>query len=68
MPAEGGQVVLGGRSAGRVTSARLSPQLGRAIGLAWVRPELAQEDAEIEIRVDGGVASARVRLDAVLRP
>src|SRR5207245_1233483 len=37
VPAEGGQIVLGGLSAGRVTSARLSPQLGRAIGMAWVR-------------------------------
>src|SRR5207253_2005803 len=62
VPAEGGQIVLGGRSAGRVTSARLSPQLGRAIGMAWVRPELAREDAEIEIRVNGGVASAVVRI------
>jgi sarcosine oxidase, subunit alpha len=68
VPAEGGQIVLGGRSAGRVTSARLSPQLGRAIGMAWVRPELAQEDTEIEIRVNGGVASARVRLKPFFDP
>ena len=68
VPAEGGQIVLDGRSAGRVTSARLSPQLGRAIGMAWVRPELAREDAEIEIRVNGGVASARVRLKPFFDP
>ena len=68
VPAEGGQIVLRGRSGGRVTSARLSPHLGRAIGLAWVRPELAREDAEIEIKVDGGVASARVRLKPFFDP
>jgi len=68
VPPEGGQIVLGGRSAGRVTSARLSPHLGRAIGMAWVRPELAQEGAEIEIKVDGGVANARVRLKPFFDP
>jgi sarcosine oxidase subunit alpha len=68
VPAEGGQIVVGGRSRGRVTSARLSPQLGRAIGMAWVRPELAREDAEIEIKVDGGVERARVRLRPFFDP
>jgi sarcosine oxidase subunit alpha len=68
VPAEGGQIVVGGRSRGRVTSARLSPHLGRAIGMAWVRPELAREDAEIEIRVDGGIEKARVRLRPFFDP
>jgi sarcosine oxidase, subunit alpha len=68
VPAEGGQIVLRGRPAGRVTSARLSPHLGRAIGMAWVRPEFAREGAEIEIRVNGGVASARVRLKPFFDP
>jgi sarcosine oxidase subunit alpha len=68
VPAEGGQIVLDGRPGGRVTSARLSPQLGRAIGMAWVRPEFAREGAEIEIRVNGGVASARVRLKPFFDP
>jgi sarcosine oxidase subunit alpha len=68
VPAEGGQLVLDGRPAGRVTSARLSPQLGRAIGMAWVRPEFAHEDAEIEIKVDGGVQKARVRLRPFFDP
>ena len=68
VPAEGGQIVLGGRPAGRVTSSRLSPQLGRAIGMAWVRPELAHEGAEIEIKVDGGFARACVRLKPFFDP
>jgi sarcosine oxidase, subunit alpha len=46
----------------------LSPHLGRAIGMAWVRPELAREGAEIEIRVNGGAASARVRLKPFFDP
>src|SRR5439155_12614835 len=68
LPAEGGQIVLGGRPAGRVTSARRSPHLGRVIGMAWVRPELAREDAEIEIQVDGSRELARVRLRPFFDP
>jgi sarcosine oxidase, subunit alpha len=68
VPAEGGQIVLNGRSGGRVTSARLSPHLGRVIGMAWVRPELAEEGSEIEIRVDGGLEKARVRLRPFFDP
>ena len=68
VPAEGGQIVLGGRPAGRVTSARMSPHLGRAIGMAWVKPEFAHEDAEIEIKVNGGVEKARVRLRPFFDP
>nr|MBA2463341.1 aminomethyl transferase family protein [Actinomycetota bacterium] len=62
VPAEGGQIVVDGCSAGRVTSARLSPYLGKAIGMAWVRPQLAAEDTQIEIKVDGRLEAARVRL------
>ncbi len=68
VPAEGGQIVLGGKPAGRVTSARLSPYLGRAIGMAWVRPEFAREDAEIEIKVNGSLERARVRLKPFFDP
>ena len=67
MPVEGGQVVLAGSSAGRVTSARWSDELGRAIGLAWVPPELAQEGAEFEVRVDGRRAGV-VRLKPFFDP
>jgi sarcosine oxidase subunit alpha len=62
VPAEGGQVVVAGRPSGRVTSARFSEQLGKAIGLAWLPPELAEEDTAFEIRVDGRLEQARVRL------
>ncbi len=62
VPAEGGQIVREGRPSGRVTSSRWSDQLGHAIGLAWVPPELAQEDVLLDIRVDGRLETARVRL------
>jgi sarcosine oxidase subunit alpha len=68
VPAEGGQVVRAGRPSGRVTSSRWSDELGRAIGLAWLPPELAQENAGFEIRVDGRLEPARVRLRPFFDP
>jgi sarcosine oxidase subunit alpha len=50
-------VVADGRPLGRVTSSRVSERLGRTIGLAWVGPELAADEAEITIRV--GTADER---------
>ena len=68
VPPEGGQVVVDGRPGGRVTSARWSDTVGRAIGMAWVPPQLASDDAEIAIKVDGGVEKARVRLRPFFDP
>ncbi|HEY7536556.1 MAG TPA: 2Fe-2S iron-sulfur cluster-binding protein [Gaiellaceae bacterium] len=62
VPEEGAQVVVGGRPAGRVTSARASERVGRTIGLAWVGPELAEEEAEIAIRVGAADEQATVTL------
>jgi sarcosine oxidase, subunit alpha len=62
VPPEGGQIVIHGRPGGRVTSARFSERLGKAVGLAWVPPRLAEEGAPLEIRVDGGIEQASVRL------
>jgi sarcosine oxidase subunit alpha len=62
LPPEGAQVVRDGRSAGRVTSARVSERLGHVIGLAWVEPERAEEGATISIRIDGSVHEASVTL------
>jgi len=62
LPGEGAQVVSGGRPAGRVTSARVSERLGRTIGLAWVGPELADDGAEIEIRLGSADERATVTL------
>ena len=68
VPPEGGQIVVGGRPGGRVTSSRWSSQLGRAIGMAWVPPDLAEDGAEIAIKVDGGFEKARVRLRPFFDP
>jgi sarcosine oxidase subunit alpha len=62
LPAEGAQVVVDGRPAGRVTSARVSERLGRTVGLAWVTPEHARDGAEITIRVGGADVRAAVTL------
>jgi sarcosine oxidase subunit alpha len=68
VPPEGGQVVVGGRPVGRVTSARWSTKVERSIGLAWLPPELANEDSRFEIRVDGRLEPAHVRLRPFFDP
>ena len=61
VPLEGDAVVQNGRPIGRVTSAKWSGQLGRAIGMAWVPPDTTQSDGRmIEIRTAGAVHRARV--------
>jgi sarcosine oxidase subunit alpha len=68
IPGEGGQIVLGGRARGRVTSSRFSPQLEKVIGMAWVPSELASEDTEIAIQMNGGTEKAHVRLRPFFDP
>ena len=48
-PHEGAAIVVDGAPAGRVTSARFSERLGRAIGLAWVPTALAGDGTRITI-------------------
>jgi sarcosine oxidase subunit alpha len=60
VPAEGAQIVIEGRSAGRVTSARRSEAVGAVIGLAWVPPDRAEDGTRIEVRVDRRLLGARV--------
>jgi sarcosine oxidase subunit alpha len=62
LPKEGAQVVENGKPAGRVTSARVSERVGRVIGLAWVKPERAEDGTTIQIRVDGSLYPATVTL------
>jgi sarcosine oxidase subunit alpha len=68
VPPEGAQVVVDGRPGGRVTSARWSGAVGKAIGLAWVPSELAEEEATIEIKIDGRLEQAKVRLSPFYDP
>jgi sarcosine oxidase subunit alpha len=51
MPVEGGQVVVGGRSAGRVTSVRRSDELGKVIGLAILPHELAVDGGRFDVQI-----------------
>jgi sarcosine oxidase subunit alpha len=68
VPPEGSQIVRAGGPSGRVTSSRWSEQVGKAIGLAWLPPDLAEEDAAFEIRVNGRLEQARVRLRPFFDP
>jgi sarcosine oxidase, subunit alpha len=68
VPPEGGQVVVNGRPGGRITSSRWSPELRKVIGMAWVPAELAEEDVEITIKMNGGLEKGRVRLRPFFDP
>lgn len=59
---EGCQVVEQSRPAGRVTSARVSPTLGRCLGLAWVPPEREKPGDKFLVRWAG------IDLPAVVAP
>src|SRR6516164_3598810 len=60
VPPEGAQLVIDGRPAGRVTSARRSEAVGDVIGLAWVPPDRSEDGTRVEIRVGRRVLGARV--------
>jgi sarcosine oxidase subunit alpha len=62
LPKEGAQIVENDRPAGRVTSARVSERLGQVIGLAWVKPDRAEDGTRISIRIDGALHDAQVTL------
>ena len=67
-PEDGTPVLSGARAVGRVTSARLSPTLGRGFGLAFVPPYLASEGETIQVLVADHPVSARVTLEPVYDP
>ncbi len=68
LPQDGAAILVGGALAGRVTSARYSPGNGKAVGLAWVSAKSSAAGAEIEIRVNGGTARARIVEEAFYDP
>jgi len=68
IPVEGGQVVVDGRSAGRVTSVRRSDELGKVIGLAILPTELAVDGGRFDVQVDGKATPMTVRLGAFYDP
>lgn len=54
VPLECNLVIAGGEIAGRVTSIAFSPAVGCHIGLAFVKPELAETGTRLDIRLTGG--------------
>jgi sarcosine oxidase subunit alpha len=68
VPPDGAAVVVDGQPAGRVTSSRYSPAQMAGIGLAWVEASRAQEGASIDVRLNGGLAKARVTMTAFYDP
>ena len=68
VPDDGAPVMTDEGPIGRVTSARLSPTLGRGFGLAWVPVELAEDGSPIGIRVDGRPARATIGTEPVYDP
>ena len=54
LPAEASQIIDGGRIAGRITSSRMSPALGRSICLALVDARLAEPGTSLTIRLPSG--------------
>ena len=68
MPVEGGQVVVDGASAGRVTSVRRSEELGKVIGLAIVPHELAVDGGHFDVQVDGKRVPMTVHLGSFFDP
>jgi sarcosine oxidase subunit alpha len=69
VPLEGAQVVVHERRpTGRVTSARWSPHLRKAIGMAWIPAELAEEGTVLYVTMNGGFEKAFVRLQPFFDP
>jgi aminomethyltransferase len=53
-------VLAGGEEAGVVTSGTFSPSLEIGIGMAYLRPDLAEPGTEVEIDVRGKIRAARI--------
>jgi sarcosine oxidase subunit alpha len=68
MPVEGGQVVVNGKSAGRVTSVRFSKELDQVIGLAIVPHALAVDGGTFDVQVDGRAVQMKVHMGAFFDP
>jgi sarcosine oxidase, subunit alpha len=68
LPEDGAAILANGQLAGRVTSVRYSPANQKAVGLGWVSAELAREEAEVEVRVNGRPARARITQRAFYDP
>ena len=64
VPPEGCQIVEGTTIVGRITSSRMSPTLGRSIGLGYVDRRLASAGTVVSVRLpDGSEAGVTVMAD-----
>jgi sarcosine oxidase subunit alpha len=54
VPEEASLIIEGGHIAGRITSSRMSPTLGRSICLAQVEARLARPGTEVTVRLPSG--------------
>nr|MBA2764433.1 glycine cleavage system protein T [Thermoleophilaceae bacterium] len=61
IPRSGNPVLVGGASAGEVTSGGYSPCLGIGIGMAYVPTAIAEPGTAIEVEVRGKLRSAETR-------
>ena len=68
IPVEGGQVVVDGKSSGRVTSVRHSQEVGKVIGLAIVPHSLAIDGGSFDVRVNGKNVPMTVHLGPFFDP
>ncbi len=68
IPLEGGQIVVDGRSSGRVTSARRSAEVGKVIGLAIMPVALAVDGSPFHVVIDGKPVEMRVHLGPFFDP
>jgi aminomethyltransferase len=68
IPRQGNAVMLGDGRVGTVTSGTHSPSLERGIGMAYVRADLAEPSAEVEIDVRGRRRPARIESKPLYDP
>ena len=68
VPEDGAAILVRGRLAGRVTSARYSPVNDKAVGLAWLAAEVEKAHNEIQVRVNGRLEAARITRQAFYDP
>ena len=68
IPRQGNAVIAGGGEVGVVTSGSLSPCLEHGIGMAYVRPDLAEPGTELEIDVRGRRRAARIESKPLYDP
>ena len=68
VPDDGDPVIIDGEPRGKVTSARLSPVIGKGFGLVWVPSKFAVENTIINIRIGNDDLPARIVTSPIYDP